>query len=58
MRDWSLLAKGSGADIPDKELPRVAGPLKALEESFAPLAKSLTPGMEPSSVFRADGDIQ
>jgi hypothetical protein len=54
MKDWSVLAKAGGLEIPAKELERLAQPLNALDEVFRPLVQSLTPEMEPASIFRAD----
>jgi hypothetical protein len=53
MKDWSLLAKAGGVDIPAKELARIVPVLSALDEAFRPLTRSLTADMEPCPVFRA-----
>jgi len=54
MKDWNLMAKAAGLDIPAQEADRLAGPLNALEDAFRPLVRSLTPEMEPAAAFRAD----
>jgi hypothetical protein len=54
MTDWTSIAKAAGLDIPAKDLTRVAQALNSLDEVFRPLAKSLTPEMEPAASFRAD----
>jgi hypothetical protein len=54
MTDWTSIAKAAGLDIPAKDLTRVAQALNSLDEVFRPLAKSLTPEMEPAVSFRAD----
>jgi hypothetical protein len=54
MKDWSLLAKAGGVEIPASDLARLAPTLNALEEAFRPLVKDLTPDVEPAGQFRAD----
>ena len=54
MKDWRLLAKAAGCEIPARELELLAPPLNALEEVFRPLVQNLSPEMEPAAVFRAD----
>jgi hypothetical protein len=54
MKDWTALAKASGLDIPAKDIAKNVPPLNGLEEVFRPLAKSLTPEMEPAAIFHAD----
>jgi hypothetical protein len=56
MKDWILLAKAAGLDIPAQDAGRIAQPLNSLEEAFRPLVSSLAPDMEPAAVFRADED--
>jgi hypothetical protein len=58
MRDWTLLAKAGGLEIPPQELDRLVPPLKALEEAFRPLVQGLTPDMEPAAAFRADEEVR
>jgi hypothetical protein len=54
MKDWSAIAKAYGLDIPAKDAARNSPPLDSLDEVFRPLAKSLTPDMEPAATFRVD----
>jgi hypothetical protein len=54
MKDWSAIATAYGLDIPAKDAARNSQPLNSLDEVFRPLAKSLTPEMEPAATFRAD----
>jgi len=53
MKDWPSIAKFVAPDIPAKEASKTTQPLNSLEEVFRPLAKSLTPEMEPAAIFRA-----
>jgi len=52
--DWAALAKARGVGIPDADLERVVGPLRALERVFRPLALQIPSGVSPATVFRAD----
>jgi len=54
MKDWPLIAKAAGLDIPAKDVAKHSQPLNGLEEVFRPLANTLTPELEPAAVFRAD----
>jgi hypothetical protein len=54
MKDWMLLAKAGGLDIPATDPGRIAQPLKALDEVFRPLAQNLPPDLEPATAFRPD----
>ena len=56
MRDWSLIAKGIGLEIPAPDLDRARKPLDSLEQAFRPLVQSLTTGMEPATAFQAEED--
>jgi hypothetical protein len=49
-----LIAKAAGLDIPAKDVGRIAPSLNALDETFRPLVRNLTPEMEPALSFRAD----
>ncbi len=53
MKDWTLLARAGGLDIPAADLAKTASTLEALDAAFRPLASDLTPEMEPCAVFRA-----
>jgi len=54
MRDWTLLAKAGGLDIPGNDPGRIVQPLNALEEAFRPLVENLPPDLEPATAFRPD----
>lgn len=54
MKDWNAIVKAAGLDIPSKDAERNLQPLSGLGEVFRPLAKNLTPEMEPAATFRAD----
>jgi hypothetical protein len=54
MKDWTSIAKAAGLDIPAKDVGRIAPSLNALDETFRPLVRNLTPEMEPALSFRAD----
>ena len=56
MKDWVTIAKSHGLDLPARELDRIAQPLAALEEIFQPLAKKLTPDVEPAFEFRMEDE--
>ena len=58
MKDWTAIAKAVAPDIPAKEASKTTVPLNALDDVFRPLAKSLTPEMEPAAIFRADQEQQ
>jgi hypothetical protein len=55
MTDWAAVARARGLEIPEAELERVTKPLAALEETFRPLLKDLTPLMEPDFELHLDG---
>ena len=58
MTDWKALAQARGLAIPANDLDRTVAPLKALEETFRPLVRDLTPDLEPCTLFRAAGDAE
>lgn len=47
MKNWVGIAQAYGLALSAGELERIAPPLAALEETFRPLVKQLTPDMEP-----------
>lgn len=49
MKDWKQIAQAHGLNLSARELDRVAEPLAALEETFRPLLKTLTPDLEPDT---------
>jgi hypothetical protein len=56
MTDWKAIAHARGLNLSPRELDAIALPLAALEESFRPLAKTLTPDLEPDIELRADSE--
>ena len=47
MTNWAGIAQAHGLTLSGVELERLTGPLAALEETFRPLLKQLTPDLEP-----------
>jgi hypothetical protein len=58
MRDWKAIAKASGSTLTGKDLDALTQPLDALEETFRPLTKDLSPDLEPSVEFRMEADVE
>jgi hypothetical protein len=58
MKDWKAIAKASGTALAGKELDRLTQPLETLEATFRPLAKDLSPDLEPDVVFRVEAGIE
>jgi hypothetical protein len=58
MRDWKAIAKASGSTLTGKDLDALALPLQTLEAAFRPLAKDLSPDLEPSVEFRMEADVE
>jgi hypothetical protein len=58
MRDWKAIAKATGSPLTGTDLDAVTRPLEALEETFRPLAKDLSPNLEPSVEFRMEADVE
>ncbi len=56
MKDWRVIARGSGLDIPAGDLDRIIAPLDALEETFRPLARDLPPETEPATGLPPEGE--
>jgi len=56
MTDWKAIAHARGLNLSPRELDAIALPLAALEESFRPLAKTLTPDLEPDIELRPDSE--
>jgi hypothetical protein len=54
MTDWTVIAKGRGLNIPAQELAAIVPSLDALDESFRPLVRGLTPEVEPGAIFRPE----
>ncbi len=47
MKNWVGIAQAHGLSLSASELERIAQALAALEETFRPLVKQLTPDLEP-----------
>jgi hypothetical protein len=58
MKDWKALANASGLALTGKDLDRITQPLETLEETFRPLAKNLSPDLEPAVEFRVEAGIE
>jgi hypothetical protein len=58
MRDWKAMAVASGTGIPAEDVERVTKPLVGLEQTFRPLANSLTFDEEPATAFDAAEDAE
>jgi hypothetical protein len=54
MKDWKAVAHAVIPGIPEEELDRLLIPLAALEETFRPLVRQLTPEVEPVTEFHAE----
>jgi hypothetical protein len=58
MRDWKTIAKASGSTLSGKDLDSFALPLESLEAIFRPLARDLSPDLEPCTEFRVEADVE
>lgn len=56
--DWKSLATAHGLSLGPKELESVVQPLDALEKTFRPLLRDLSPDLEPVLVFRAEAEAE
>lgn len=56
MPNWIAIAQAHGLPLSGAELDRVARPLAALEETFRPLLKQLTPDLEPDVELHLAGE--
>ena len=54
MKNWVAIAQAHGLTLTPRELDRVVPPLNALEETFRPLLKQLTPDLEPDLALHLD----
>lgn len=53
MKDWSLLARAMGLQIPAEEMERISKALDSLEAVFRPLAAQLHPGVDGAVTYIA-----
>jgi hypothetical protein len=56
MKNWVGIAQAHGLTLSAGEMDRIAPPLAALEETFRPLLKQLTPDLEPDLELHLAGD--
>jgi hypothetical protein len=56
MKNWADIARAHGLPLSAGELERIAPPLAALEETFRPLVKQLTPDLEPDVELHLAGE--
>ena len=56
MKNWVAIAQAHGLALSGSELDRVTQPLAALEETFRPLLKQLTPDLEPDVELHLAGE--
>jgi hypothetical protein len=52
MKNWNAIAAACG--IPADQIGRAVAPLAALDDSFRPLAASLSSADEPDTIFAAE----
>lgn len=57
-RDWTAIAKAHGIEATGRDLDRVTDALRAVDDVFRPLVKTLPPELMPAVSFRAipEGD--
>jgi hypothetical protein len=58
MKDWNRIAEANNLPLTARELDRIAPALAALEETFRPLLRDLTPDLEPDFILRLDEDSE
>ena len=56
MKNWAGIAQANGLTLTAGELDGLVGPLAALEETFRPLVKQLTPDVEPDVELHLAGE--
>jgi hypothetical protein len=56
MKNWTSIAQAHGLALSARELDRLAESLGALEETFRPLVKQLTPDLEPDLELHLAGE--
>jgi hypothetical protein len=56
MKNWTSIAQAHGLALSARELDRLAESLAALEETFRPLVKQLTPDLEPDLELHLAGE--
>jgi hypothetical protein len=56
MRDWKAIAQSHQLKLTQPDIDRIADPLTVLDETFQPLLKGLTPGLEPDPELHLGGE--
>jgi hypothetical protein len=56
MKNWAGIAQANGLTLSARELDAIVGSLTALEETFRPLVKQLTPDLEPDPELHLSGE--
>jgi hypothetical protein len=56
MKNWAGIAQATGLTVSARELDRIVEPLAALEETFRPLVRQLTPELEPDLELHLAGE--
>jgi hypothetical protein len=56
--DWKRIAEAHGLPLSPPELDRLTTALSALEETFRPLLKDLTPDLEPDLELHLGEDFE
>jgi hypothetical protein len=56
MKNWTSIAQAHGLALSARELDRLAESLGALEGTFRPLVKQLTPDLEPDLELHLAGE--
>jgi hypothetical protein len=57
MKNWEGIAQANGLTLSARELDRLVGSLAALEETFRPLVKQLTPDLEPDLELHLSSEV-
>ena len=58
MKDWKRIAEAHALPLTASELDRITPALTALEETFRPLIKDLTPDLEPDLELHLSEDCE
>jgi hypothetical protein len=58
MKDWKRIAEAYELPLTARELDRITPALAALEETFRPLVRELTPDLEPDLELHLGGDAE
>jgi len=58
MRDWKIMAKASGLDLPYPELERLVAPLEKLDDTFQAAVRGLPSALEPAFLVQTEDDAE